>query len=436
MLWVAPVTETLEVRASPGRLRFALVAPVTDGVRRIPIDGTLLVGKHPSNDVVIESQGVSRYHLELRAEAACVLVRDVGSKNGTFFDGARITEARLGPGASFRVGGPAGAELMIESEAQPSLAPSTATHFGPLIGESHRMRALFALLERTAPSNTTLLIRGETGTGKELAAKAVHQASPRADRPLVVVDCGAIPPTLIESELFGHVRGAFTDAAHDRKGAFENADRGTLFLDEIGELPLNLQPKLLRAVEDRSIQRVGESERRPVDVRLLAATHRDLNAEVAAGRFRQDLFFRLAVVTMELPPLRDRGRDVLLLAEHILSQLGLEHDVKVDERLQAALLAYQWPGNVRELRNAIERAAHLGVEHAVPVGAPAPPRSAPAPDLPFKEAKERIVASFERAYVERLLERHGKNISAAARDAGIDRNYLYRLLKKHGLARP
>ena len=436
MLLMPPVTETLEVSAARQRMRFTLVAPGAEGVRRIPIDGTLLVGKHPSNDVVVETQGVSRYHLELRAEPACVLVRDVGSKNGTFFDGARITEVRLGPGSSFRVGGPAGTELLIESEARPSLAPSAATRFGPLMGESQRMRAVFALLERTAASNTTLLVRGETGTGKELVAKAVHEASTRAGGPMIIVDCGAIPGALIESELFGHVRGAFTDAASDRVGAFEAANGGTLFLDEIGELPVSLQPKLLRAVEDRSIQRVGESHRRPIDVRLIAATHRDLAADVAGGRFRQDLFFRLNVVTVELPPLRDRGRDVIILADHLLTNLGLGGTLEFDERLQAALLAYQWPGNVRELRNAIERAAHLGAEHAVPLAEATPSTETSAPDLPFKEAKEQIVYSFERAYLVRLLERHKKNISAAARDAGIDRNYLYRLLKKHGLERP
>ncbi|MEO1337850.1 MAG: sigma 54-interacting transcriptional regulator, partial [Myxococcota bacterium] len=253
----------------------------------------------------------------------------------------------------------------------------------------------------------------------------------------VIVDCGAIPSALIESELFGHVRGAFTDAANDRLGAFESAHGGTLFLDEIGELPLSLQPKLLRAVEDRSIQRVGETKRRPVDVRLVAATHRELSSEVAAGKFRQDLFFRLAVVNVALPPLRERGRDVLMLAQHILNELGLGDAVDFDERLQTSLMQYQWPGNVRELRNAIERAAHLGADHAVPMGGGSAPdvEVSPAPDLPFKQAKEQIVSSFERAYIVRLMERHGRNISAAARDAGIDRNYLYRLLKKHDLSR-
>jgi DNA-binding NtrC family response regulator len=419
-----------------GPLPFVLVVPREAGAERVPIEGTLLVGKHPSNDVVIEGTGVSRYHLELRAEPDRVLVKDVGSKNGTFFDGARITEARIGAGSTVRIGGPAGLELTIELATQPSLS-STSTHaFGPLVGRSAAMRSVFAILERTAPSSATILVTGETGTGKEVVAQAIHRGSPRKDKPLVIVDCGAIPRHLIESELFGHKRGAFTDAHEDRKGAFESAHGGTLFLDEIGELPLDLQPKLLRSVESRTIQRLGETERREIDVRLIAATHRDLSSEVTQKRFRQDLYFRLAVVSVHLPPLRERGEDVIHLARHILGELGAPEILDQDPRIPEALLAYGWPGNVRELRNAIERAIHLGAEHAIPMVPTSGPAVAPigdAPDLPFKEAKEQIIGGFERAYVVRLMERHGDNISAAARDAGIDRNYLYRLLKKHGL---
>jgi DNA-binding NtrC family response regulator len=438
------VTETIEFGSRKGRspLTFVLLVPGSPEPQRVPIEGTLLVGKHPSNDVVIDTTGISRYHLEIRAEADRVLVRDVGSKNGTFFNGARITEVRLGAGASIRVGGPAGLEPTVELAQLPTIDPSESDRFGPLIGGSRAMRSVFTVLERTAPSNATLLVVGETGTGKEMVAQAVHRASSRKDGPLIVVDCAAIPHNLIESELFGHKKGAFTDAHADRSGAFEAAHGGTLFLDEIGELPLELQPKLLRAVESRSIQRLGESERRPVDVRLIAATHRDLQAMVNAGTFRQDLFFRLAVVTVQMPPLRERGDDVLVLAEHILSELGHADAIEIDGPIAEALLAYSWPGNVRELRNAIERAVHLGAAHAIPMvaGEPPVPKSGEqrplaedAPDLPFKQAKEQIVVAFEHAYVRRLMDRHGGNISAAARDAGIDRNYLYRLLKKHGL---
>jgi transcriptional regulator with GAF, ATPase, and Fis domain len=281
---------------------------------------------------------------------------------------------------------------------------------------------VFTVLERTAPSNATILVVGETGTGKEVVAQAVHRASPRKDGPLVVVDCGAIPHNLIESELFGHKKGAFTDANTDRSGAFEAANGGTLFLDEIGELPLELQPKLLRAVESRSIQRLGENERRAFDVRLIAATHRDLHAMVSAGTFRQDLFFRLAVVTLQIPPLRERGDDVIFLAKHILAELGHADAIEIDGEIAEAMLAYSWPGNVRELRNAIERAVHLGAAHAIPMVSgdqPVPksgeqrPLSEEAPDLPFKQAKEQIVVAFEHAYVRRVMDRHEGNISAA-----------------------
>jgi transcriptional regulator with PAS, ATPase and Fis domain len=432
------VTETIEFGATSRsrRLSFVLVIHKEGASQRHPIEGTLLVGKHPENDVVLDLPGISRYHLELRPEPDRVLVRDVGSKNGTFFDGARITEVRIGAGAMLRVGGPAGLEMSIELAEQPALAPSQADHFGPLIGSSRAMRSLFAVLERTAATNTTILIVGETGTGKELVAQAVHETSPRKG-PFIVVDCGAIPHHLVESELFGHKRGAFTDAHSDRAGAFEAAHGGTLFLDEIGELPIELQPKLLRAVESRAIQRIGETTRRPVDVRLIAATNRNLESEISAGRFRQDLFFRLAVVTVSLPPLRERGDDVLSLAKHIMTQLGRADAFDLSGPIAQAMLAYSWPGNVRELRNAIERAIHLGAEHAIPMAsnrsAPETRSSEAAPDLPFKEAKEQIVGTFERAYLERLLSRHANNISAAARDAGIDRNYLYRLIKKHEL---
>jgi len=433
------MTETLDfgaLRRRGAALSFALVVRAPGGGRH-PIDGTILVGKHADNDVVIDATGVSRYHLEVRAEDDAVVVKDVGSKNGTYYDGARITEARLGAGAIMRIGGPAGTELGIELAHAPAIEPSTADCFGPLIGRAPGMRSIFTVLERTAPSTATILILGETGTGKEICAQAIHAASPRKQAPFVVIDCGAIPHHLIEAELFGHKKGAFTDASSERIGAFEAAQGGTLFLDEIGELPLDLQPKILRVVESRSIQRLGESTRRPIDVRLVAATHRDLENEVAEGRFRQDLFYRLAVVTVRLPPLRDRGDDVVHLAHHLLETLGHPDAIDLESPdITNALLAYAWPGNVRELRNALERTVHLGAAHGIPLASTPRPSIPPPPaeDLPFKEAKDNLVVAFERAYVERLMSKYPGNISAAAREADIDRNYLYRLLKKHGLS--
>ena len=431
------MTETFEFGSLPARGGFVLAVHDGSG-RRLPIRGVLTVGKSPDNDVVLDASGVSRAHLEVRSTPAAVLVRDLGSKNGTWVNGARITEAHVGPGGIIRVGGPTGIELQIEAEGDARLEPSRAASFGPLIGASAPMRAVFAILERTAPTAATILISGETGTGKEVCAKAIHEASPRKNGPFVVIDCGAIPHHLIESELFGHRRGAFTDAHADRVGAFESGSGGTLFLDEIGELPLELQPKLLRVIENRTVQRLGDGERRPIDVRLIAATHRDLAREVEAGRFRQDLYFRLAVVSVRMPPLRERGEDVLALAAKQLADLGYPSAFAIEGAVAQALLGYAWPGNVRELRNALERAVHLGAEHALPHGVRAtPPANAQAAepvsaDVPFKEAKERLVVEFERAYVASLMEKHNGNISSAARDAGIDRNYLYRLLKKHG----
>jgi len=435
------VTETVDFGAlNPAggpNLTFHLLVDGEEGSKRYPLRGSMSLGKSTDNDIVIDASGVSRYHVELLAEPNSVHIKDVGSKNGTFYNGARITEVRVGAGACLRVGGPAGIEIKVELSDQPTISPADRDSFGPLIGDSMAMRSVYTILERTSQSAATILINGETGTGKELVAQAIHEASPRKDKPIVVIDCGSIPPNLIESELFGHVKGAFTDAHVDRNGAFEAANGGTLFLDEIGELPIDLQPKLLRAVESRSIQRLGESTRRDIDVRLIAATHRNLSQEVQERRFRQDLFYRLAVVSVQLPPLRERGSDVIKLAEHILTQLGQPGAIEFEGNIAKALMSYSWPGNVRELRNSLERAIHLGAEHAIPMAAPSgqSKRTFPedAPDLPFKEAKEQIVMSFERAYIERLMGRHTGNISAASRDAGIDRNYLYRLLKKHDL---
>ena len=435
------MTETVEFgafqAAGGAKLQFVAVVQDENGSHRYPLRGTTSLGKNTDNDIVIVATGVSRYHLELTSAPKHVQVKDCGSKNGTYFNGARVTEVEVGAGSVIRIGGPTGVEVKIELENQPSVQPSTDSRFGPLVGSSYAMRTVYTILERTAPSSATILVSGETGTGKELVAQAIHEASPRADKPFIIVDCGSIPANLIESELFGHKRGAFTGAQTDRTGAFEAADGGTLFLDEIGELPIDLQPKLLRAVESRSIQRLGENSRKDIDVRLIAATHRNLEDEVQQNRFRQDLFYRLAVVSVSLPPLRERGDDVITIAKYILEQLGRADAIEFDQTISNALLSYSWPGNVRELRNALERAIHLGAEHAIPMAGGAPNTnnlvSSEAPDLPFKEAKDKIIMSFERAYVERLMARHKGNISAASRDASIDRNYLYRLLKKHDL---
>ena len=310
------------------------------------------------------------------------------------------------------------------------------------------MRTLFAMLEKVAASDINVLINGESGTGKELVATEIVQRSPRADKPFVIVDCGAISPSLVESELFGHVRGAFTGADRDRMGAFESADTGTVFLDEIGELPLELQPKLLRALEAREIRRVGETRARKVNVRVISATHRDLEREVNKGRFREDLYFRLAVVTVTVPPLRERLEDLALLINVFLQALNVPEQVKLfgDEVLEE-LARHDWPGNVRELRNYVERSVVLQTTSLTSRKSTlAPPGSSNVTGggggsggasvdvrVPFKVAKDQIIEDFERAYLAALLDASGGNMSKAARTAGVDRMYLHRLVQKHGL---
>ncbi|MEJ7732458.1 MAG: sigma-54 dependent transcriptional regulator, partial [Polyangiaceae bacterium] len=326
--------------------------------------------------------------------------------------------------------------------------------FGGLYGSSLPMRRLFGMLDRVARSDSNVLIEGESGTGKELVATEIVQRGTRADRPFVIVDCSAISPSLIGSELFGHLRGAFTGADRERVGAFEASDGGTLFLDEIGELPLDLQPMLLRALESREIRRIGETHPRKVDVRVIAATNRRLDREVNHGRFREDLYFRLSVVTLRVPPLRERLDDVPLLVEVLLEGMmkagdkaSLANNEPSWRRLftpevVADLQRYDWPGNVRELKNYVERAVVL--DRAAPTSErahgeswlPPEPGTAAAPpnlDVAFTAAKEEVVADFERRYLSALLKWAGGNISRAARRAGMDRMYLHRLLQRHGM---
>jgi DNA-binding NtrC family response regulator len=299
---------------------------------------------------------------------------------------------------------------------------------------------VFEVLGKASPSEATILLEGETGTGKEVSAEAIHRGSPRRDQPFLVVDCGAMPPTLLESELFGHERGAFTGAVSSRQGVFEAAGGGTVFLDEIGELSIDLQPKLLRVLERREVRRVGTNNHIPVNVRLIAATNRSLREQVAAHKFRSDLYYRLAVVEVKLPPLRERPGDLPLLVDHIIRNLaGVDEATLVTVRspqFLGALSHHSWPGNIRELRNYLERCAALH-DFAPPRSAAAAP--APGPEgavnigQPLREAREAWVSSFERRYLEELLRQHENRVSAAARAAGVDRIYFYRLLWKHGL---
>jgi DNA-binding NtrC family response regulator len=289
------------------------------------------------------------------------------------------------------------------------------------------MRALFALVEQAAASDSTVLIEGESGTGKEVLAEALHRASPRAERPFLVVDCGAIAPSLVESELFGHEKGAFTGADRLRIGALEEASGGTLFLDEIGELPLEQQVKLLRALESREVRRLGASKPKSIDVRVIAATHRRLDKLVASSQFRQDLYYRLAVIKVHVPSLRDRPEDILLLARRFLAELkpSLDPSALLSDAVSTALVSHRWPGNVRELRNVVQRLVLVG-ELATELRAPVAP-----PD--YDTARRQALDDFERDYCKSILTHAGGNVSRAAAAAGLSRQMLHRLLRKHDL---
>jgi DNA-binding NtrC family response regulator len=392
-----------------------------------------LVGTHRSSDLRLSDPTVSRLHCELTLAEAGLELRDLGSRNGTRLAGVAIAAATIDRVTDLDLGDTRIRIAPVGSEVEVPLA--AGDRFGPLTGASAAMRAVFARLETAAASGATVLLEGETGVGKDLAAAAIHGASRRAGGPLVVVDCGAVARELLESELFGHVRGAFTGANTDRVGAFEAAAGGTLLLDEIGELDLDLQPKLLRALESRSVKRVGSNRPIELDVRVIAATNRDLAAEVNARRFRSDLYYRLAVLVVKIPPLRDRPGDIPMLIEELLIRGGHGDEpgaaaLRAPDTL-ARLSRHAWPGNVRELRNFIERHLAFGGD-LVPddTGAELP---AIDPSTPYRIARKRWLARFERAYLEALLEAHGGNVTVAAKAAGIDRVYLHRLLARAGL---
>ena len=394
----------------------------------------VVIGTHRSATVCLADPSVSRFHCEIAMEDGVAVVRDLGSRNGTHVDDVPVRIAPLRDRATLIVGR---TRLEFEMAASYAEVPlSDRDRFGGLVGGSSAMRATYALLERAAASDANALILGETGTGKELAARAIHDHSRRAGGPFVALDTGAIPAGLLESELFGHERGAFTDAAQRRRGCFELADGGSLFLDEIGELSLDLQAKLLRVLETRELRRVGASDVVRVDVRVIAATHRSLEREVFAGRFRADLYYRLAVLPVTMPPLRARRGDLAQLVDELLRRAG-EVDGPAaasirDPAFVARLASHSWPGNVRELRNLVERSLAL----AAPVE---PPGGAwhDAPTLDFDQSlatnREVFVRYVERAYVAEFLRRHDDNVSAAARACGMDRAHFHRLAVRAGL---
>jgi DNA-binding NtrC family response regulator len=403
----------------------------------------VVVGRDPACQLVVDETGVSSMHAELVATPRGVRLRDLGSKNGTWVSDLRIVESYLTASASFWV---ARTELQFEATKSEKVDLPEIERFGPLYGTSAPMRDLFRRLQKGAPTDLTILIQGETGTGKELVAQAVHEASSRKGGPFVVVDCGSIAPTLAEATLFGHEKGAFTGASTSRESPFVEANGGTIFLDELGELPLDVQPKLLRALAEKRVKRVGSNTYEPFDARVIAATRRDLEASVNAGTFRSDLYFRLAQVRAYVPPLRQRLDDVPGLIRTILDQLGAKNAWRrVSRSTLDRLLRYDWPGNVRELRNAVsvalalaeegeplDIAAAVGLKAAKPKGKIVEATAIRA----YHDAKREALNQFERAYFKQLVDATNGNVAEISRRTGLQRTHVRKYLRLHGLREP
>ena len=407
------------------------------------------IGKRETNDIVLIDKTISRNHLEIEYASDSFLLKDLGSTNGTYINGTKVKEAYLVPGDVIKIG-----NTLVEFQAfdeKVAIEPSAKEIFGMMVGKSRKMRQIFAILEKIAPSNASVIIEGETGTGKDLVAQAIHEHSARRSKPYVVFDCTGVAANLIESELFGHEKGAFTGAVRSRPGIFESANGGTVFIDEIGDLPIDLQPKLLRALESREVRRGGSNAPTKIDVRVLSATNRNLKKDVGEGRFREDLYYRMSVVKISLPPLRDRTEDIPLIVERILSNSKFNKTatalkvVRVEDEALKLLMRYPWPGNVRELANVMERACafvdgdtiarnHLDFIFAEMGGdEERTDRMRIDANLPLKEAKQQIVEVFEKEYLEDLLKRNNHNLSKAAREAKVDRKHIRNLLKKYGI---
>jgi two-component system, NtrC family, response regulator HydG len=388
--------------------------------------GSVLIGTSPACAVRLSGRSISRRHASLRVEGKRLHIEDLGSTNGTFVEGVAVTGADLRGGELIRLGSAVlRAELLREAPSR----PLDASSFGRVVGVSSEMRRLYPLLRALSESTVPVVIEGETGTGKEALAEAIHETGPRRGGPFVIFDCTAVPPNLMEAELFGHDKGAFTGAAATRRGLIEQAHGGTLLIDEIGDLDLTLQPKLLRVIDRSELRHVGGDRTIRVDVRILAATRRNLDLEVQEGRFRDDLFHRLAIGRVELPPLRHRRGDIEVLARHFWNALGgaatpIPHAVL--ERWKTD----PWPGNVRQIRNAVARRLALGdlalqSETASPTSPPTDfMEGVIALALPLPLARVRLLAEFERRYTEDMIRRHDGNIGAAAEASGIARRYF------------
>ncbi|MFW5741579.1 MAG: sigma 54-interacting transcriptional regulator [Myxococcota bacterium] len=427
-----------------------VVADGPDKGRRFVLDSSspsrLLTGKSASCQLCLTDPSVSRRHAAFDVVDRRLRLTDLGSSNGTFVNGIAIVEVFLDGGEFVRMGQTTFHVQQEEKGKEVTL--SQRRTFGRVVGASEEMRRLYPLCERLAASDVPVLIEGETGCGKEVLAESLHEMGPRASGPFVVFDCMAAPPNLLESALFGHEKGSFTGATASRPGVFEQAHRGTLLIDEIGDLDISLQPKLLRAVQRMEVQRVGGNKPIKVDVRVMSATRRNLDEEVQAGRFRDDLFFRLNVARIELPPLRQRRGDVSLLARHFWDMLGGKGR-PIPPALMDRLEAYSWPGNVRELYNTIARHLALGELAGELIGdgtrlsdvasSSASEGSAGEGDgydfidevvarhLPLPEARQQVMEEFERRYIDSALSAHGGNVTKAAAASGVGRRYFHLL---------
>jgi len=432
-------TRTLQLFVRGGSL--ALPDGTTLAIGPDPIT----IGRDPACQVVLSDPEVSGVHAELSATSQGVRIRDLDSTNGTLVGPVRVQDACLVDQAVITIGG---TRLELRPTPKARVDVGFSSSFGSLVGSSPKMRRIFQILERVAPTDLSVLVNGETGTGKELVARALHDASARKDKPFVVVDCGSIPASLAEGILFGHEKGAFTGAIGRRNGALLEANGGTLFFDELGELPIDLQPKLLRALSERQVQRVGSSAVEPLDVRVVAATRRDLGREMNHGTFRSDLFFRIAQIRVEMPPLRERVGDIPMIAEAMCQRMGMPDAIPTVLRwIGERRAGYDWPGNVRELANVVSVAATLAadfeaiddvlsVERATREP-PEPMMTAPAraegEAVPYGEARQNALRAFELAYFQELMKASGGNISEMARRAVMERHHVRAFLRKLGL---
>ncbi len=433
-------TEVLDVSDSPIRVRklSLVVSRGPDAGRRVALNtDRFVVGKSPKCDLEFPDPTVSRKHFEIEKRGDTFVVRDLGSTNGTTVDGTKIKEAFLSPGSKITAGN---VELIFQPVYEMLESDSLACEeFGTLVAANGAMKSILGLLRKAAATGTTVLLQGETGVGKSALAKAIHEQGPRKKRPFVTFDCASVPPTLIESELFGAKKGAFTGAVQSRPGACEQAQGGTLFIDEIGDLPLELQPKLLRVLEEKEVCRLGDTKPVKLDMHVVVASKIDLRAAIKGGGFRRDLYYRVAVLDVDVPPLRKRSEDIPLLVNYFLEDTkGSNAWSRMAPTLREEFETYPWPGNLRELRNVLERIQCIG-----PDGFPTAPEEDTIEDeglplafdldRPFKEAKEELIDTFEREYLQRLLDRSDGRVAPAAREAGLNRKYFYDLLRKHGL---